>query len=509
MLMRTGSNGRAGAPHAVVIGCGVGGLAAGARLAAKGYRVTMVDKLDGPGGRAYTYRQDGFTFDAGPTIITAPYVFEDLWKVCGGNLHDDVDIRPCDPFYKIRFDDGSVFSYCADKERMRAEVARFNPADVAGYDRFMAASQKIFEVAFEQLADKPFHSLAFTLRTMADLIRLGGYRSVVSKVNDYFSDPRLRVVFSFHPLLIGGNPFTTTSYYCLIAHLESKYGVHYAVGGTGALVRGMAGLIERQGCTFRYNSEVSRILVKDGRAAGVELADGEQIAADIVVSNADPAWTYGKLLGSHPRKRWSDRKLSRARYSMSLFVWYFGTSRKFDDVYHHTMVLGPRYGGLLDDIFRKHRLADDFSLYLHRPTASDPSVAPEGCDAFYVLALVPHLGSGTDWQAQAQSYRAAVQKRLEDTLMPGLGQSIVTSHMLTPLDFRDRLLSWQGAAFAMEPQLFQSAWFRPHNKSEELDGLYLTGAGTHPGAGLPGVVSSAKIVADLVPDPASLRMSAG
>jgi phytoene desaturase len=285
--------------------------------------------------------------------------------------------------------------------------------------------------------------------------------------------------------------------------------VHYAVGGTGALVRGMAGLIERQGGTFRYNSEVSRILAKDGRAAGVELADGEQIAADIVVSNADPAWTYGKLLGSHPRKRWSDRKLSRARYSMSLFVWYFGTSRKFDDVYHHTMVLGPRYGGLLDDIFRKHKLAEDFSLYLHRPTASDPSLAPAGCDAFYVLAPVPHLGSGTDWQAKAESYRAAVQKRLEDTLMPGLGQSIVTSHMLTPLDFRDRLLSWQGAAFAMEPQLFQSAWFRPHNKSEELDGLYLTGAGTHPGAGLPGVVSSAKIVADLVPDPASLRMSAG
>ncbi len=269
MLMRTGDSGGGAAPHAVVIGCGVGGLATGARLAAKGYRVTMVDKLDGPGGRAYTYRQDGFTFDAGPTIITAPYVFEELWKVCGSNLRDDVDIRPCDPFYKIRFDDGSVFSYCADRERMRAEVARFNPSDVAGYDRFMAASEKIFEVAFEQLADKPFHSLAFTLRTMADLVRLGGYRSVVSKVNDYFTDPRLRVVFSFHPLLIGGNPFTTTSYYCLIAHLESKYGVHYAVGGTGALVRGIAGLIERQGGTFRYNAEVKRIVVEGGRAAGM------------------------------------------------------------------------------------------------------------------------------------------------------------------------------------------------------------------------------------------------
>jgi phytoene desaturase len=507
MLMRADSQGRSSCPHAVVIGCGVGGLAAGARLAAKGYRVTMLDKLDGPGGRAYTYRQDGFTFDAGPTIITAPYVFEDLWKACGRRLSDDVELKPCDPFYKIRFDDGSVFSYCADRERMRAEVARFNPADVAGYDRFMEASQKIFEVAFEQLADKPFHSLAFTMRTMADLVRLGGYRSVFSKVKGYFTDTRLQVVFSFHPLLIGGNPFTTTSYYCLIAHLESKYGVHYAEGGTGALVSAMADLVTGQGGDIRYGAEVVRILAEQGRVRGVELASGETIAADIVVSNADPAWTYGKLLSGLPRKRWSDRKLKRANYSMSLFVWYFGTNCKFDDVYHHTMVLGPRYRELLKDIFTKHKLAEDFSLYLHRPTASDPSLAPQGCDAFYVLAPVPHLGSGTDWAANAESYRAAVQKRLEDTLMPGLGESIVTSHMLTPQDFHDRLNSWQGAAFAMEPNLFQSAWFRPHNRSEELEGLYLVGAGTHPGAGLPGVVSSAKIVADLVPDASSVKVS--
>jgi phytoene desaturase len=500
MLMRSMDKGGGhNAPHAIIIGCGVGGLAAGARLAAKGYRVTILDKLDGPGGRAYTYRQDGFTFDAGPTIITAPYVFEELWAECGRQLADDVELKPCDPFYKIRFDDGSVFNYSADKQKMRAEVARFSLADVSGYDRFVEASGRIFEVAFKQLADKPFHSLAFTMRTMADLVRLGGYRSVYSKVCDYFTDPRLRVAFSFHPLLIGGNPFTTTSYYCLIAHLESRYGVHYAVGGTGALVKGMASLVTGQGGTIRYNTEVVRIMADKGRATGVELASGERIHADIVVSNADPAWTYGKLLAGHRRKRWSDRKLARADYSMSLFVWYFGTNRKYDDVYHHTMVLGPRYRHLLDDIFRNHTLAEDASLYLHRPTASDPSLAPEGCDAYYVLAPVPHLASGTDWPAIAESYRARVQKRLEDTLMPGLGDSIVTSHMLTPQDFRDRLLSWQGAAFAMEPNLLQSAWFRPHNKSEELDNLYLVGAGTHPGAGLPGVVSSAKIVADLVP----------
>ncbi|MEO1161533.1 MAG: phytoene desaturase family protein, partial [Pseudomonadota bacterium] len=432
---------------------GVGGLAAAARIAAKGYRVTVLEKLDGPGGRAYVYKRDGFTFDAGPTIITAPYVFEDLWTACGCTMADDVTLRPCDPFYKIRFDDGSVLSYSADPEAMKAEVARFEPKDVAGYERFMEASGRIFKVAFQDLADKPFHSLAFTMRTMFDLLRLGGYRSVHSKVCDYFSDERLRIAFSFHPLLIGGNPFTTTSYYCLIAHLESRYGVHYAEGGTGALVNGIAGLVERNGGTIRYDAEVTRILVDQGRAAGVELANGETLAADIVVSNADPAFTYGTLLAHHGRKRWSDRKLARASYSMSLFVWYFGTSRKFDDVYHHTMVLGPRYKGLLRDIFKRHRLTDDFSLYLHRPTASDASLAPEGCDAFYVLAPVPHLDSGTDWKAQAETYRAAVQKRLEETLMPGLGDTIVTSHMLTPQDFQDRLLSYKGAAFAMEPNI--------------------------------------------------------
>jgi len=495
-------------PHAVVIGSGFGGLAVAARLGAKGYRVTVLEALDGIGGRAYVYRQDGFTFDAGPTIITAPYIFEDLWAACGRRLADDVTLRPCDPFYKIRFDDGSIFEYSGDPARMRAEVARFCSRDVDGYDRFMAASGKIFQVAFQELGDKPFHSLWFTLQTMADLVRLGGYRSVYDTVCDYFTDPRLRVVFSFHPLLIGGNPFTTTAYYCLIAHLESKYGVHYALGGTGALARGMAGLIERQGGLIRCNAPVRSILAEDGRAAGVELASGERIAADIVVSNVDPATTYGTFLAGHPRRRWTDAKIRGGRYSMSLFVWYFGTDRRYDTVGHHTMVLGPRYKGLLDDIFLRYRQAEDFSLYLHRPTAVDPSLAPPGCDAFYVLSPVPNLASGVDWATFAPAYQARIRERLEATLLPGLSQSIVTSHCLTPLDFRDRLGSFQGAAFALEPKLLQSAWFRPHNKSEELEGLYLVGAGTHPGAGLPGVVSSAKIVADLAPAAATLALPA-
>ncbi|MGG5819171.1 phytoene desaturase [Falsiroseomonas sp. HW251] len=492
-------------PHAVVVGAGFGGLAAAARLGARGWRVTVVEKLDAPGGRAYVFRQDGFTFDAGPTIITAPYLLEELWDLCGRRMADDVTLRAIDPFYRIRFDDGDVMSCSADPEATRAEIARIAPEDLAGFDRFMRDSEAIYRVAFGELADKPFHRIATLLRAAPAMIRLQGYRTVFGKVGDYFTNPKLRVAFSFHPLLIGGNPMTTTAYYCLIAHLERMHGVHYAMGGMGALVKGIVGLIDGLGGFVRCNTEVEEILVEGGRAAGVRLASGERIRADIVVSNADVGWTYSKLLSKQPRRRWTDRRVGRARYSMSLFVWYFGTNRRFDDVYHHTMVLGPRYEGLLKDIFTRKHLADDFSLYLHRPSMTDPSLAPEGCDAFYVLSPVPHLGSGVDWSERAEPYRAAIEKRLEETVMPGLSGSIVTSRMMTPQDFRDRLLSVNGAAFSLEPQLFQSAWFRPHNRSEEVEGLFLVGAGTHPGAGVPGVISSARILDQLVPEGVAYR----
>jgi len=315
-------------------------------------------------------------------------------------------------------------------------------------------------------------------------------------------------VMSFHPLLIGGNPFAVTCVYTLVTSLERRFGVHWAMGGTGALVRGLVGLLQGQGATLRCNAEVARIAVESGagrpRATGVVLASGEKIDADIVVSNADTAWTYRHLIEPQHRRHWTDRRIDKGRYSMSLFVWYFGTDRQHPDVPHHMILLGKRYKELLDDIFKHHKLAEDFSLYLHRPTATDPSVAPPGCDAFYVLAPVPHLGSGTDWRVQAEPYRAAIQKRLEETIMPGLGDVIATSHVLTPQDFQDRLSSVNGAAFSLEPQLFQSAWFRPHNKSEEVEGLYLVGAGTHPGAGVPGVISSAQVLDEIVPDPVSV-----
>jgi phytoene desaturase len=495
-------------PHAVVIGSGFGGLAAAIRLGARGWRVSVLERLDAPGGRAYVFRQDGFTFDAGPTIITAPYLLEELWSLAGRRLADDVDLRVMDPFYFIRFDDGTVMRCSADLDATREEIRRIAPEDLDGFERFIRESERIYKVAFEQLADQPFHRFATLLKAAPAMIRLQGYRTVYSRVSDYFTNDKLRVAFSFHPLLIGGNPLTTTAYYCLIAHLERMHGVHYAMGGMGALVQGMVGLIDRLGGSLRCNAEVARIEVDQGRASGVTLASGERIDADIVVSNADVAWTYSKLLGHHRRRRWTDRKIARARYSMSLFVWYFGTRRRYDDVYHHTMVLGPRYGELLRDIFSRKRLADDFSLYLHRPSATDPSLAPEGCDSFYVLAPVPHLGSGTDWTTHAEPYRAAIQQRLEQTVLPGLGEALVTSRVMTPQDFRDRLLSVNGAAFALEPQLFQSAWFRPHNVSEEVANLFLVGAGTHPGAGVPGVISSAKLLDQVVPEGAAFVATA-
>jgi len=328
---------------------------------------------------------------------------------------------------------------------------------------------------------------------------------VYGLVSRYVRDPRLRVVLSFHPLLIGGNPFAVTSIYCLIAFLERRWGVHFAMGGTGRLVQGLVGLIEGQGGVIRFGQEVSAITVSNGAATGVRLASGEEVPSDIVVSNADSAWTYRHLLPASVRHRWTDARIERARYSMSLFVWYFGTRIQYPDVAHHTILLGPRYRELLHDIFERKVLPDDFSLYLHRPTATDPSLAPPGSDAFYVLSPVPHLESGIDWRERAEPYRQALARSLSQTLLPGLEENVVTSRLLTPQDFQDRLLSFRGAAFGMEPVLSQSAWFRPHNRSEEVERLYLVGAGTHPGAGLPGVLSSARVLDSVVPDAATFH----
>jgi phytoene desaturase len=360
-------------PHAIVIGSGFGGLAAAVRLGARGYRVTVLEKLDAPGGRAYVYRQDGFTFDAGPTVITAPFLLEELWALCGKKMADHIDLRPVSPYYRIRFDDGSVFDYCGDAAAMRAEVARFAPADVAGYERFLKASEAIYKVGFEQLGHVPFDSWADMARVLPALLKLEGYRTVYSLASKHVRNPKLRVVLTFQSLLVGGNPFSTTSVYCLIAFLERRWGVHFAMGGTGSLVNGLVKLIEGQGNQVRCDQAVDKITVSDGRATGVRLASGELIPADVVVSNADSASTYRYLVAPEHRRRWTDKRIEKARYSMSLFVWYFGTRRQYPDVAHHTIALGPRYKELLGDIFDRKLLAEDFSMYLHRPTATDPS----------------------------------------------------------------------------------------------------------------------------------------
>ncbi len=492
------------APHAVVIGSGFGGLAAAVRLGARGYRVTVLEKLHGLGGRASVHREAGYTFDFGPTIITAPFLLEELWALCGRRFEDDIDLRSLEPFYRMYFHDGETFEYSGEAERMQAEIARFNPDDIKGFERFLAASERNYRIGFEQLGDIPFSSWKDMARVTPMLMRMGAYRTVHGSVAKYIKDPRLRNVFSFHSLLIGGNPFSVTSIYTLIAFLERRFGVHFPMGGTNRLVTGIADLIRGQGNDLRCNAEVSEITVKDGRATGVRLADGEEIPADIVVSNADAAWTYGKLLSSKARRRrWTDRRLARTRYSMSLFVWYFGVKRRYEDVRHHSILLGPRYKELLADIFGRHKLAEDFSLYLHRPTATDPSLAPEGCDTFYALSPVPHLDSGVDWEQAAEPYRRAISRYLSDTILPGLEDELVVSRVTTPLTFQDRLLSYKGAAFGPEPLMTQSAWFRPHNKSEDIDRLFMVGAGTHPGAGIPGVLTSARILEKVVPDVAA------
>jgi phytoene desaturase len=490
-----------GQGRAIVIGSGFGGLAAAVRLGARGYQVTVLEKLDKPGGRAYVYEQDGFTFDAGPTIVTAPFVLEELWTLCGRKMADDIDLRSISPFYRIRFDDGTHFDYSGDEAAMKAEIARFNPDDVAGYAGFVEASAKLYEIGFDKLLTVSFDSIGKMFTTVPDLLTAQFYRSVHSLVAKYIKHPKLRMVFSFHPLLIGGNPFSATAVYALIAQLERRHGVHFAMGGTGSLVQGLVKLIEGQGNELRFNAPVQRICTDNRRVTGVELASGEKLDADVVVSNADAAATYRYLLGHVERRRWSERKLDRAKYSMSLFVWYFGTDRQYADVPHHMIMLGPRYRELLDDIFERKVLADDFSLYLHRPTASDSSLAPPGCDAFYVLSPVPNLDGDVNWDEMAEPYRARIERHLAETVLPDLPNHVVTSRLLTPVDFRDRLGSVKGAAFSFEPVLTQTAWFRPHNRSEEVDGLYLVGAGTHPGAGMPGVISSAKVLDEIVPDP--------
>ena len=486
-------------PRAAVIGSGFGGLTLAVRLQAAGIDTTLIEKRDRPGGRAYVYRDAGYTFDAGPTIITAPTCLEEVFEAAGRDLADYAELIPVMPFYRLYWEDGFSFDYSNDLESINRQISAKNPADVDGYARFVRYAEDVFNEGYVKLADVPFLDFWSMIRVAPQLIRLKSYRSVYSVVSHFIKDPHLRQVFSFHPLLVGGNPFSSSSIYTLIHYLERNWGVFFVRGGTGELVNALIRLFEEIGGEVRLDCPVERIHTSNGRVTGLTSADGWSANFDAVASNADVVHTYGTLLAEDPGGRAEAARLARKRFSMSLFVVYFGTTTRHPELAHHDILFGPRYKGLLNDIFNTGTLADDFSLYLHAPTLTDPSVAPEGCEAFYVLSPVPHLGKASiDWSVEGPRYRDRILEYLEKRYIPNLTQDLETVRIMTPDDFKTELNSYDGSAFSLEPILTQSAWFRVHNRDKRIGGLYFVGAGTHPGAGVPGVVNSAKATAGLM-----------
>jgi phytoene desaturase len=482
-----------------VIGAGFGGLAAAIRLQSAGVQTILLEKRERPGGRAYVFEDQGFTFDAGPTVITAPNCIEELFALSGRDMSDYVKLVPLDPMYRLRWPDGYQLDYTADLEKMAEQIAEKNPADVDGYTRFLKYAEAVFEEGYVNLADKPFLDLWSMVRVAPQLVGLKSYRSVYGVLSDYIKDPQLRQAFSYHTLLVGGNPFTASAIYALIHALERRWGVHYALGGTGQLVSALVKLFRELGGEIHLANPADSIIARDGEVSAVTDSHGTSHAVDAVISNADVVHTYRHLLRDIPQFDSVRRSLTKKRYSMSLFLIYFGIRGEYPDMAHHTVLFGPRYRGLIDDIFGGSELPEDFSLYLHSPSTTDPSVAPPGCSAFYALSPVPHLGhADIDWEQAGPIYRDRILDHLEAELMPGLRERLVTCKTFTPRDFETELNAWKGSAFSLEPTLMQSAWFRTHNRDKSLGGLYFVGAGTHPGAGIPGVINSAKATAGLV-----------
>jgi len=483
---------------AAVIGAGFGGLALAIRLQSAGIATTLFEARDKPGGRAYVYTDRGFTFDAGPTVITEPACLEELWALSGRRMSDDVDLMPVDPFYRLCWEDGTVFDYGADQDRIDEQIAAINPDDVAGYRKLLAYSEELYKEGYQRLGTVPFLNFWSMAKVAPTLIRLESHKSVYAKVSEFIQDEKLRMAFSFHTLLVGGNPFATSSIYALIHALERKGRVWFARGGTGALVDAMVRLFEDLGGSLRLSCPVDRIAIEGTRATGV-VVNRILEPFDSVASNADIVHTYEDMLAGTKRGAAKTRELKRKSYSMSLFVVYFGLKREHPELKHHMVLFGPRYRDLLADIFGRDTLSSDFSLYLHAPSVSDPGMAPDGASAYYVLSPVPHLGTAEiDWDKVGPLYRDRILDYLEDRYIPGLREDLVTVRHFTPFDFRDELNAHLGSAFSVEPLLTQSAYFRPRNRDDVIANLYVVGAGTHPGAGIPGVVGSAKATAGLM-----------
>ena len=485
--------------NSIVSGSGFGGIAAAIRLRAKGHRVKLIEKHSDLGGRARVFKKDGFTYDAGPTVITAPYLINELFSLFDKNPKDYIKLTPLKIWYQFVFEDQTKFNYSGDEMEMKKQIKNLNQEDVLGYENLVSFTKKIFEKGFLELADVPFDKPFFMMKQLPALLKLKSYKSVYSLVSSYVKNEKLRRMLSMHPLLVGGNPFTTTSIYGLILYLEKKWGIHYSMGGTGNIIKGLEKLMEEIEIEIIKNTEVREIITKSNKITGVVVNNEEIIEADNVICNADPPAFYEKMTSKNLKNSMLfDWKQKRMDYSMGLFVYYFGTKKVYENVEHHTIKFGNKYKEHLDDIFDHKKLNNDISYYLHRPSATDKSMAPEGSDCFYVLVPVPNNQSNIDWQIEGEKMKNLVIDKMENDLMPDLRSNIVSDFYLTPDYFEKELNTKYGSGFSIQPKFTQSAYFRFHNKSEIYNGLYFVGAGTHPGAGVPGVLSSAKVLDKLI-----------
>ena len=482
----------------IVVGSGFGGIAAALRMRAKGYEVTLLEKQADLGGRARVFTKDGFTYDAGPTVVTAPYLFNELFSLFKKNIEDYVKIVPLDLWYRFVFNDGSVFNYSGNENEMESQISKISN-DLNGYKKLITFTEKIFNKGFVELSDKPFNNFLFMIKQIPALLKLKSYQSVYQLVSSYISNEKLRRIFSMHPLLVGGNPFSTTAIYTLILFLEKKWGIHYAMGGTGKIVEALEKLMKEEDITILKNAEVVEFLTKNKKITGIQLKNGSIINCDYLICNSDPPNVYKNLIKSNNQYNFLfNQKIKRMNYSMGLFVYYFGSKKKYNNIAHHTICFGNSYQDHLKKIFEDKILTDDISYYLHRPTATDPSMAPENHDAFYVLVPVPNNLSGINWKEKGDSFKELVIAKMEKTTLPNLRENIVSDFYLTPDYFEQELSTLHGSGFSIQPKFTQSAYFRFHNQSEIFSNMFFVGAGTHPGAGMPGVLSSAKVLDKLL-----------